>query len=67
MDFTPVGSTELIELAHLQNEFEKLGVKIITVSTDPLETHKQRQKINFPIVDDSNRLPLFASPINPGC
>jgi peroxiredoxin (alkyl hydroperoxide reductase subunit C) len=68
MDFTPVCSTELIELAHLQNEFEKLGVKIITVSTDPLETHKQwkkvleqieykeyyRQEINFPIVDDSN-------------
>jgi peroxiredoxin (alkyl hydroperoxide reductase subunit C) len=68
MDFTPVCSTELIELANLQNEFERLGVKIITVSTDPLETHKQwkkvleqieykgypRQKINFPIVDDSN-------------
>jgi peroxiredoxin (alkyl hydroperoxide reductase subunit C) len=68
MDFTPVCSTELIELANLQNEFEKLGVKIITVSTDPLETHNQwkkvleqieyreysRQKINFPIVDDSS-------------
>jgi peroxiredoxin (alkyl hydroperoxide reductase subunit C) len=68
MDFTPVCSTELLELANLQNEFEKLGVKIITVSTDPLETHKQwkksleqveykeypRQKINFPILDDSN-------------
>ena len=68
MDFTPVCSTELIELANLQNEFEKLGVKLLTVSTDPLETHKQwktilekieykeysQQKINFPIVDDSN-------------
>ncbi len=68
MDFTPVCSTELIEMANLQNEFEKLGVKIITVSTDPLETHKQwkkaleqieykeypRQKINFPIADDSD-------------
>jgi peroxiredoxin (alkyl hydroperoxide reductase subunit C) len=68
MDFTPVCSTELIELSNLQDEFEKLGVKIITVSTDPLETHKQwkkvleqieykeypPQKINFPIVDDSN-------------
>jgi peroxiredoxin (alkyl hydroperoxide reductase subunit C) len=67
MDFTPVCSTELIELANLQGEFESLGVKIIIVSTDPLETHKQwkkaleqidykeypRQKINFPIVDDS--------------
>ena len=68
MDFTPVCSTELIELANLQDEFENLGVRIITVSTDPLETHKQwkktlerieykeypRQKINFPIADDSN-------------
>ena len=70
MDFTPVCSTELIELANLQSEFESLGVKLLTVSTDPLETHKQwkkvleqieykqyrRQKINFPIIDDSNLL-----------
>jgi peroxiredoxin 2/4 len=68
MDFTPVCSTELIEMANLQEEFESLGVKAITVSTDPLETHKQwkkvleqidykeypRLKINFPIADDSN-------------
>jgi len=68
MDFTPVCSTELIEIASLQDELEGLGVKIITVSTDPLETHKQwkkaleqieykeypRQKINFPIADDSD-------------
>lgn len=68
MDFTPVCSTELIELANLQEELEKLGVRILTVSTDPLVTHKQwkkaleqvdykeypRQKINFPIVDDSS-------------
>jgi len=68
MDFTPVCSTELIEIARLQDEFEKLGVRIFVVSTDPLETHKQwkkvleqieykeypRQKINFPILDDSN-------------
>ena len=68
LDFTPVCSTELIEMSNLQEEFEKLGVKILTVSTDPLDTHKQwkkaleqieykdypRQKINFPIVDDSN-------------
>lgn len=68
MDFTPVCSTELIEMANIQEEFEKLGVKILTVSTDPLDTHKQwkkaleqidyneypRQKINFPIADDTN-------------
>lgn len=67
MDFTPVCSTELIELAALYDEFEKLGVKLLTISTDPIETHEQwkavlenieykeysRQKINFPIIDDS--------------
>ncbi len=67
MDFTPVCSTELIELANLQDEFEKLGVKTMVVSTDPIDVHKQwkkvleqidykeypRQKINFPILDDS--------------
>ena len=68
MDFTPVCSTELIEIAKLQDEFENLGVKILTVSTDPLDTHRQwksvletieyknntRQKIFFPIADDSD-------------
>ena len=68
MDFTPVCSTEFIELANLQDEFEKLEVKILTVSTDPLETHKQwkttlerieykgypKLQINFPILDDSS-------------
>ncbi len=68
MDFTPVCSTELIEVARLQLEFDNIGVKLLTVSTDPLETHKQwkkaleqieynhypRQKIDFPIVDDSD-------------
>ncbi len=68
MDFTPVCSTELIELAYLQNEFEELNVRLLAVSTDPLETHKQwkkvleridykeypRQIINFPIMDDSS-------------
>lgn len=67
MDFTPVCSTELIELAALQKEFDKLGVKLLVVSTDLLDTHRQwkttlekieyreysQQIINFPIMDDS--------------
>lgn len=67
MDFTPVCSTELIEIARLHDEFENLGVRILVVSTDPLDTHKQwksvletieyknntRQKILFPIADDT--------------
>jgi peroxiredoxin (alkyl hydroperoxide reductase subunit C) len=67
-DFTPVCSTEILELAYLQDEFEKLGVKVAVVSTDPLSTHVQWKKameslnlnnrgtvkIKFPIIDDEN-------------
>jgi len=67
-DFTPVCSTEILELAYLQDEFDKLGVKIVVISTDPLETHVHWQKalesisinerkpvkIKFPLVDDEN-------------
>jgi peroxiredoxin (alkyl hydroperoxide reductase subunit C) len=68
LDFTPVCSTELIELAALQEEFDKIGTVLCAVSTDPLEIHKQwktalekieyknnsQVKINFPIIDDSS-------------
>ena len=40
-DFTPVCSTEILELAHLQGELDNLGIKIAVLSTDPLETHEQ--------------------------
>jgi peroxiredoxin 2/4 len=67
-DFTPVCSTEILELAYLQDEFDKLGVKLAVVSTDPLSEHLQWKKaleslnlnnrgtvkIKFPIVDDEN-------------
>ncbi len=67
-DFTPVCTTEIIELARLQEEMDKLGVKVVVVSTDPLATHVQWKKsmegltiknnehvkIKFPLVDDEN-------------
>lgn len=67
-DFTPVCSSELLELSYLQQDFEKLGVKLIVVSTDNLSQHfdwkaslesityqgRNPQKINFPIVTDNN-------------
>jgi peroxiredoxin (alkyl hydroperoxide reductase subunit C) len=66
-DFTPVCSTEILELGYLQDEFDKLGVKLVVVSTDALDTHVQWKKsleslnlnnrglvkIKFPIVDDN--------------
>jgi alkyl hydroperoxide reductase subunit AhpC len=67
-DFTPVCSSEILELAHLQDQFDKLGVKIAVVSTDNVATHTQWKKalesldidnrgqvsIKFPIVADED-------------
>ncbi len=65
-DFTPVCSTEILELAALQKEFEKLGTKLVVMSTDGINSHMQwvqsletvkyngagPYKIEFPIVAD---------------
>lgn len=67
-DFTPVCSSEILELAQMQNEFKDLNVKFVILSTDLLEKHKQWKaaleqteykgkdpvKIDFPFVDDNN-------------
>jgi peroxiredoxin (alkyl hydroperoxide reductase subunit C) len=67
-DFTPVCSSELLELAAIQDELKKLDVEIIVISTDKLETHnqwvksmdsvsyrnRQPQKIDFPLVADED-------------
>lgn len=65
-DFTPVCSSELLELAYLQKEFDKLNTKIAVISTDELKIHdlwkahleeldykkRGQQTILFPIIDD---------------
>lgn len=65
-DFTPVCSSELLELAYMQKDFEKLGVKFAVISTDDVAQHllwkthleeldykgRGRQVINFPIIED---------------
>ena len=67
-DFTPVCSSELLELAYMQKDFDRLGIKIAVISTDGVEQHnlwkahleeldykgRGAQKINFPILDDQN-------------
>jgi len=69
-DFTPVCTTEILELAYLQDEFDKLGVKLVVISTDPVSTHIQWKKsmetlnlnnrgvvkIKFPLVGDENHV-----------
>ena len=67
-DFTPVCTTEILELAHLQGELDKLDVKIAIISADPVETHLQWEKsmeslnlnnmgtvkIKFPLIGDDD-------------
>jgi peroxiredoxin (alkyl hydroperoxide reductase subunit C) len=70
LDFTPVCTSELLEMAYMQDEFDKLGVKLVVVSTDDLERHTNWKKsmeslsyknrepvtIKFPLVDDKSRV-----------
>ena len=66
--FTPVCTSELIELATLQADFEKLNTKVVVISTDGLNSHlawvksmesikykdKDPVKISFPLISDNN-------------
>ncbi len=67
-DFTPVCSSEILELSHQQSDYEKLNVKVIVLSVDHVDQHKAwvdalnevtykdraPVKIDFPIIDDSD-------------
>jgi peroxiredoxin (alkyl hydroperoxide reductase subunit C) len=67
-DFTPVCSSEILELAYAQKSFEELDAKLMVVSTDILEQHKSWKsaleeiqyqdrdpvKIKFPLVADND-------------
>lgn len=67
-DFTQVCTSEILELAKMQKEFDQLGVKLAIISTDDLSSHYEwkqlledilvsqgePEKINFPLIDDEN-------------
>ena len=62
-DFTPVCSTELGYMASIKPEFDRRGVKIIGLSTDPADNHeKWSQDIeaiqgtapNYPLIADTD-------------
>ncbi|HEY9702101.1 MAG TPA: peroxiredoxin [Allocoleopsis sp.] len=64
-DYTPVCTTELGEVARLQGEFQKRGVKTIALSVDDVDSHlgwikdiEETQKVtmNYPILADGDRL-----------
>jgi len=70
-DFTPVCSSEILTLAQMQDDFEKLDTKLVIISTDTLVKHFMWKKaleetsykdkspvtIKFPLVDD-NRMTI---------
>ena len=63
-DYTPVCTTELGEVAKLNGEFMKRGVKVIGLSVDGIDDHvgwakdieeTQGVALNFPLIADGNR------------
>src|ERR1700756_3914662 len=63
-DFTPVCTTELGTVAKLKAEFDKRNTKVIAVSVDPVDSHKewvddindtQNTTVNYPIIGDPDR------------
>ena len=63
-DFTPVCTTELGAAAKYREEFEKRNVKVLALSVDGVESHKdwihdinetQKTTVNFPIIADEDR------------
>ncbi|KAJ9150401.1 hypothetical protein NKR23_g3647 [Pleurostoma richardsiae] len=67
-DFTPVCTTELGEMARLEPEFAKRGVKLLGLSANTVGSHEDWAKdikeisgstLNFPIVADKERKVAF--------
>ncbi|HZJ35664.1 MAG TPA: peroxiredoxin [Gillisia sp.] len=63
-DFTPVCTTELGAAAKYKEEFKKRNVKMVALSVDGVESHKewikdinetQHTKVDFPIIADENK------------
>lgn len=67
-DFTPVCTSEILQLAQMQDEFAALNVKLAIISTDELDSHNQwkqlmedillesghSNEIEFPLIEDDN-------------
>lgn len=63
-DYTPVCTTELGKTASLQAEFEKRNVKVLALSVDSVDSHKnwisdinetQHVNVGFPIIADEDK------------
>jgi len=63
-DYTPVCTTELGTVAKIKSEFDKRDVKVIALSVDPIDSHKewvkdinetQNTTLNYPIIADDDK------------
>ena len=63
-DFTPVCTTELGFMSKLKDEFQKRNVKVLALSVDTMESHKnwivdieetQSVSVNFPLIADPDK------------
>jgi len=63
-DYTPVCTTELGKTASLKDEFDKRNVKVIALSVDTVEHHRQwiadidaigNTSVDYPIIADTDR------------
>jgi alkyl hydroperoxide reductase subunit AhpC len=61
-DFTPVCTTELGLLASLATEFERRGVRVMGLSVDGLEEHREWSKDILAVTGHAPDFPMVADP-----
>ncbi|SRR6056297_248469 len=73
-DYTPVCTTELGRVAQLKGEFDKRNVKILALSVDPVNEHKewikdinetQNTTMNYPIIADDGKVAELYGMLHP--
>jgi peroxiredoxin Q/BCP len=57
-DFTPVCTTQLCSYQHEIEQFRGLGIRVVGISADPLEKHREfreRYRLEFTLLSDPGR------------